>query len=308
MGGRSGAAVRPRGRRKSRPGEAYLEAHPRGSADRRRRAVCQVGVATTAGQPPLVGVAGLGGVRGAPAELVRRGADVAGRGDRGLDRRGEGAAASSSAFRCAGVRPLRRRLARARRPARDLGVPVPGGAVTRREQALAFAGQGAPALARTADRHVFGPSSPAAASWPRSACGPSVGPDWPVGSGMGGSAGCRDTVVFLPVGGFRDTFAALAGSGAGVPELGVRSVDDLNWRVGPTWVCFTVPCGCPDHLHSRAERGVCAPGKRSVERLREVHPRPSAYAVRARRVGGSRVDGRRDEHRPEVRTCPKKKV
>jgi hypothetical protein len=46
--------------------------------------------------------------------------------------------------------------------ARDLGVPVPGGAVTRREQALAFAGEGAPALARTADRHVFGPSSPAA--------------------------------------------------------------------------------------------------------------------------------------------------
>jgi hypothetical protein len=39
--------------------------------------------------------------------------------------------------------------------ARDLGVPVPGGAVTRREQALAFAGQGAPALARTADRHAM---------------------------------------------------------------------------------------------------------------------------------------------------------
>jgi len=46
--------------------------------------------------------------------------------------------------------------------ARDLGVAVPGGAVTRREQALAFAGRGAPVLARTADRHVFGPSSPEA--------------------------------------------------------------------------------------------------------------------------------------------------
>jgi hypothetical protein len=91
-------------------------------------------------------------------------------------------------------------------------------------------------------------------------------------------------------------------------ELGVRSVNDLNLRVGPTWVCFAVPCGCPDHPHTRAERGVCAPGKRSVERLREVHPRPSAYDVRARCVGGSRVDGRRDEHRPEVRTCRKKKV
>jgi hypothetical protein len=46
--------------------------------------------------------------------------------------------------------------------ARDLGVAVPGGAVTRREQALAFAGEAAPTLAHTADRHVFGPSSPAA--------------------------------------------------------------------------------------------------------------------------------------------------
>lgn len=45
--------------------------------------------------------------------------------------------------------------------ARDLGVPVPGGPVTRREQALAFAGGTAPTLARTADRHVFGPASPA---------------------------------------------------------------------------------------------------------------------------------------------------
>ena len=46
--------------------------------------------------------------------------------------------------------------------ARDLGVAVPGGAVTRREQALAFAGQSAHGLARTADRQVFGPTAPGA--------------------------------------------------------------------------------------------------------------------------------------------------
>lgn len=55
--------------------------------------------------------------------------------------------------------------------ARDLGVAVSG--VTRREQSLVLAGVGvpeaAPALARTADSHVFGPRSPepaaAAAYW-----------------------------------------------------------------------------------------------------------------------------------------------
>ena len=50
--------------------------------------------------------------------------------------------------------------------ARDLGQPIPVGMVTRREQAGSFTdprGSGrAPALARTADRHVFGPTSPAA--------------------------------------------------------------------------------------------------------------------------------------------------
>jgi hypothetical protein len=53
--------------------------------------------------------------------------------------------------------------------ARDLGVRVPGGAATRREQALALAGSTPPDLARTADRHVFGPTPPereaAAAYW-----------------------------------------------------------------------------------------------------------------------------------------------
>jgi hypothetical protein len=46
--------------------------------------------------------------------------------------------------------------------ARDLGQPIPVGPVTRREQAGSFAREAAPVLARTADRHVFGPSSPAA--------------------------------------------------------------------------------------------------------------------------------------------------
>jgi hypothetical protein len=48
--------------------------------------------------------------------------------------------------------------------ARDLGIPVPGGAITRREQALVLAGSGAPGLARAADRHVFGPTPPEAAA------------------------------------------------------------------------------------------------------------------------------------------------
>jgi hypothetical protein len=55
--------------------------------------------------------------------------------------------------------------------ARDLGVPVPGGAATRREQALALAGPTPPDLARAADRQVFGPTSPqpdaAVAYWRR---------------------------------------------------------------------------------------------------------------------------------------------
>src|SRR5262249_61644393 len=46
--------------------------------------------------------------------------------------------------------------------ARDLGMTVPAGSATRREQALAFAGSTPPALARAADRHVFGPTPPAA--------------------------------------------------------------------------------------------------------------------------------------------------
>jgi hypothetical protein len=46
--------------------------------------------------------------------------------------------------------------------ARDLGQPIPVGTVTRREQAGSFATGAAPTLARTADRHVFGPTSPAA--------------------------------------------------------------------------------------------------------------------------------------------------
>ncbi|WP_151084478.1 transglutaminase-like domain-containing protein [Nocardioides cynanchi] len=50
--------------------------------------------------------------------------------------------------------------------ARDLGQPIPVGMVTRREQAGWFADPAsraaAPGLARTADRHVFGPASPAA--------------------------------------------------------------------------------------------------------------------------------------------------
>jgi hypothetical protein len=44
--------------------------------------------------------------------------------------------------------------------ARDLGVAVPGGPATRREQALVLAGGTPPHLARTADRHVFGPTVP----------------------------------------------------------------------------------------------------------------------------------------------------
>jgi hypothetical protein len=46
--------------------------------------------------------------------------------------------------------------------ARDLGQPIPVGMVTRREQASSFVTESAPALARTADRHVFGPTSPPA--------------------------------------------------------------------------------------------------------------------------------------------------
>ena len=35
----------------------------------------------------------------------------------------------------------------------------------------------------------------------------------------------------------------------------------LNWRVGPTWVCFVVPRGCPDHARSpRSERFGACPG------------------------------------------------
>ena len=53
--------------------------------------------------------------------------------------------------------------------ARDLGQPIPVGRVTRREQAGSFVTETAPALARTADRHVFGPTTPvedeAAAFW-----------------------------------------------------------------------------------------------------------------------------------------------
>jgi hypothetical protein len=46
--------------------------------------------------------------------------------------------------------------------ARDLGQPIPVGGVTRREQAGAFVTGAAPVLARTADRHVFGPVLPVA--------------------------------------------------------------------------------------------------------------------------------------------------
>jgi hypothetical protein len=46
--------------------------------------------------------------------------------------------------------------------ARDLGQPIPVGPVTRREQASAFVTESAPVLARTADRHVFGPVTPLA--------------------------------------------------------------------------------------------------------------------------------------------------
>jgi hypothetical protein len=48
--------------------------------------------------------------------------------------------------------------------ARDLGQPIPVGMATRREQARSFTTETAPVLARTADRHVFGPIVPAEAA------------------------------------------------------------------------------------------------------------------------------------------------
>ena len=101
----------------------------------------------------------------------------------------EGAAASTSCCRCwwcwpwpaaiVAAKALRRRRRRSAEPvsarfgggwreitdhARDLGLAITG--ATRREESLALAGIGAagraPALARDADRHVFGPRPPQA--------------------------------------------------------------------------------------------------------------------------------------------------
>jgi translation initiation factor IF-1 len=65
----------------------------------------------------------------------------------------------------------------------------------------------------------------------------------------------------------------------------------LNLRVGPTWVCSAVPRGCPDHHSTRAQRGVCAPGKRPAQRLQEVQPdRRTTSSCAVRQVPGSTVD------------------
>ena len=77
----------------------------------------------------------------------------------------------------------------------------------------------------------------------------------------------------------------------------------LDWAVGPTWVCFAVPRGCPDHHSNRAQRAVCAPGKRFARRTTRG---PLGARCDSSRAGlrGSRVDGRRTPTRSE--DMPKK--
>ena len=103
------------------------------------------------------------------------------------------------------------------------------------------------------------------------------------------------------------------GSGPGLgwararPGARIRGWDHVRPRLacrpnsGPASRCLTA-ARTPIR---RAHCSSCArPGRGPRGQPREVHPVPR-YAVAP---GGSRVDGRRDEHRPEVRTCPKKKV
>ena len=69
-------------------------------------------------------------------------------------------------------------------------------------------------------------------------------------------------------------------------RFGFRPPFALDWRVGPTWVCFVVPRGCPDARLDLAQRGLgVRPGMRSHETAARGPPGSATCSA-----GGSRAD------------------
>jgi translation initiation factor IF-1 len=87
-------------------------------------------------------------------------------------------------------------------------------------------------------------------------------------------------------------------------RLGVVTRCGLHWRVVPTWVCFAVPRGCPDHHTTRepsrrvrAREEVCAAAARGPPA-----PAPTTPSERSGRFPGrwrTRPEATRSEDMPK---------